>query len=300
MGNAWQKDENIKMKYVIKVKKTILMFLSVVLLALSFSSCSKDENDNNKPAEKRLEKITVKEYEWKFGEKSTYGELYEESIYDENGNLVKFVENHYNSAIHGRLMETTTYTYDSQNRLIQENQNGLSKYVYKYQYNAQDLLIAKQEYNDKGALTEEYKYEYDSQKRKTKEIEILSSMTNFGYVRTYTYSGNKVIEVTKMLSDGSPFGTMEWEYDTHNNMLSETWTNDEKKKTTVQKKYTYIYDDNGRMKQSIYNDYPDYPALATIKVQDFNYDEQGKISLVHVSYQNKNDQSDLEYTYSYR
>lgn len=54
------------------------------------------------------------------------------------------------------------------------------------------------------------------------------------------------------------------------------------------------------MKQSIYNDYPDYPALATIKVQDFNYDEQGKISLIHVSYQNKNDQSDLEYTYSYR
>ena len=52
--------------------------------------------------------------------------------------------------------------------------------------------------------------------------------------------------------------------------------------------------------QIIYNDYPDYPALATIKVQDFNYDEQGKISLIHVSYQNKNDQSDLEYTYSYR
>ena len=283
-----------------KVEKSILMVLSTVLLTLSFTSCSKEENDNNKPSEKRLEKITVKEYEWKFGEKSTYGELYEEFTYDENGNLVKFVENHYNSAVHGRIMETTTYTYDSQNRLIQENQSGLSKYVYKYQYNDQDLLIAKQEYNGKGALTEEYQYDYDSQKRKTKEIEIHPSLTNFGYVRMYSYSGNKVTEVTTMLSDGSPFGTMVWEYDTHNNLLTETWTNDEKKKTTVQKKFNYTYDANGRMKQIIYNDYPDYPALATIKVQDFNYDEQGKISLIHVSYQNKNDQSDLEYTYSYR
>ena len=73
-----------------KVEKSILMVLSTVLLTLSFTSCSKEENDNNKPSEKRLEKITVKEYEWKFGEKSTYGELYEEFTYDENGNLVKF------------------------------------------------------------------------------------------------------------------------------------------------------------------------------------------------------------------
>lgn len=89
-------------------------------------------------------------------------------------------------------------------------------------------------------LTEEYKYEYDSQKRKIKEIEIHSSITNFGYVRTYTYSGNKVTEATKMLSDGSPFGTMEWEYDNHNNMLSETWTNDEKKNNSPQKIHIYL------------------------------------------------------------
>ena len=52
-----------------KVEKSILMVLSTVLLTLSFTSCSKEENDNNKPSEKRLEKINVKAYEGKKGEK---------------------------------------------------------------------------------------------------------------------------------------------------------------------------------------------------------------------------------------
>lgn len=43
-----------------KVEKSILMVLSTVLLTLSFTSCSKEENDNNKPSEKRLEKLLLK------------------------------------------------------------------------------------------------------------------------------------------------------------------------------------------------------------------------------------------------
>lgn len=276
--------------------------MMAVATLFAFPGCSSDDDDNDTVdnSKKYLAEITVKEHQWKFGERSDYGELYERYTYNEKGKLTKFETNYYLSVVKSRISESTVYTYDERDRVIEKNEYELSllQYKYKYQYNDFDSVSVMLKYNKDGKLYTEYTYEYDGSKRLSKltERDALSS-SGYGYVRNYSYSGNTVTEVTTMLKDGSPFGTMVWEYDSHHNLLKETWTNDETGKSTVQKDNSYEYNTKGQLtrwtsKNWIFTDELSY--------RDYYYNEDGTIERIHLSYSFKDDKSDLIYTYTWK
>jgi hypothetical protein len=171
-------------------------------------------------------------------------------------------------------------------------------YKYKYQYNEFDSVSVMLKYNKDGKLYTEYTYEYDGSKRLSKltERDALSS-SGYGYVRNYSYSGNTVTEVTTMLKDGSPFGTMVWEYDSHHNLLKETWTNDETGKSTIQKDNSYEYNTKGQLTRWTSKDWIFTDKLS---YRDYYYNEDGTIERIHLSYSFKDDKSDLIYTYTWK
>lgn len=222
--------------------KKILLFTMGLAMMFDLVSCSSDDDHGSLGGNemKYLAEITVKEHPWKFGERTTYGEDYESYKYDEKGNLTEKETNYYSSVLGERNNYRYVYTYDDKNRLVEMNEYWLYllNYRYKYQYNEFDSVSVMQKYNKDGKLYTEYTYEYDSSKRLSKLTEREAS-GYYGYVKKYSYSGNTVTEVTTMLKDGSPFGTMVWEYDSHHNLLKETWTNDETGKSTVQKDNSY-------------------------------------------------------------
>lgn len=259
-------------------------------------SCSSDDDDNGTGGngKKYLAEIIVKEHPWKFGERSEYGEDYEIYKYDEKGNLIQYDD------FRGLLIYRYTYVYDEKKRIIEKNDLRLYslEYKYKYQYNEFDSVSVMQKYNKDGKLYTEYTYEYDSSKRLSKltERDALSS-TGYGYVRKYSYSGNTVTEVTTMLKDGSPFGTMVWEYDNHHNLLKETWTNDETGKSTVQIDNSYEYNAKGQLTKWTSKGYYFKDELS---YRDYYYNEDGTIERIHLSYSFKDDKSDLIYTYTWK
>lgn len=284
------------------MKKNYLWVMGLVSV-LNLASCSSNDDDNGIPSDngkRYLAEITVKEHPWKFGERTTYGEDYENYKYDAKGNLIEKETNYYNSTVSSRINYKYVYTYDEKNRLIEQNEYRLYSlnYKYKYQYNDFDSVSVMQEYNKEGKLYTEYTYEYDSNKRLSKltERDALSS-SGYGYVRKYSYNGNTVTEVTTMLKDGSPFGTMVWEYDSHHNLLKETWTNDKTGKSTVQKDNSYEYNAKGQLtkwtsRNWIFTDELSY--------RDYYYNEDGRIERIHLSYSFKDDKSDLIYTYTWK
>lgn len=277
------------------MKKSLLLAVGLATM-FNLVSCSSDDDDNGTGGngKKYLAEITVKEHPWKFGECSEYGEDYEIYKYDEKGNLIQYDD------FRGLLIYRYTYVYDEKKRIIEKNDLRLYslEYKYKYQYNEFDSVSVMQKYNKDGKLYTEYTYEYDSSKRLSKltERDALSS-TGYGYARKYSYSGNTVTEVTTMLKDGSPFGTMVWEYDNHHNLLKETWTNDETGKSTVQKDNSYEYNAKGQLTKWTSKGYYFKDELS---YRDYYYNEDGTIERIHLSYSFKDDKSDLIYTYTWK
>lgn len=274
------------------MKKVLLLVMGFAAV-LSLSCCSSDDDDNGNSGDsgkKYLAEVTVKEHPWKFGERTTYGEDYEDYKYDAKGNLIEKETNNYKYV----------YTYDDKNRLVEMNEYWLYSlnYKYKYQYNEFDSVSVMLKYNKDGKLYTEYTYEYDGSKRLSKltERDALSS-SGYGYVRKYSYSGNSVTEVTTMLKDGSPFGTMVWEYDSHHNLLKETWTNDETGKSTIQKDNSYEYNTKGQLTRWTSKDWIFTDKLS---YRDYYYNEDGTIERIHLSYSFKDDKSDLIYTYTWK
>ena len=284
------------------MKKVLLLVMGFAAV-LSLSCCSSDDDDNGNSGDsgkKYLAEVTVKEHSWKFGERTTYGEDYEKYKYDAKGNLIEKETNYYSSLLSGRNNYKYVYTYDDKNRLVEMNEYRFYSlnYKYKYQYNEFDSVSVMLIYNKDGELYTEYTYEYDGSKRLSKltERDALSS-SGYGYVRKYSYSGNSVTEVTTMLKDGSPFGTKVWEYDSHHNLLKETWTNDETGKSTIQKDNSYEYNSKGQLTKRTSKGYYFKDELS---YRDYYYNEDGTIERIHLSYSFKDDKSDLIYTYTWK
>lgn len=167
----------------------------------------------------------------------------------------------------------------------------------KYEYNNLDSVSRMLVYDDDGDLNEEWTYEYDSQKRliKTVEKDILVS-NNFGYISEYRYEGNNVYIEKTMLNDGTLFGNFIFEYDTHGNLLQETYINGDTGRESLEQKYEYQYDSSGRIqrksKKESYSDSWTY--------YDYFYNEDGTINKISVSYSFKNDESELRYNYIWK
>lgn len=276
-------------------------FLFSLLFGLLCVACSSDDDDNGSPdtgGKKYLAEISINEYEWKFGERSSYGPLYELYQYNEKGLLTHSESHHYSSLIGGRFDDSMDYTYDEKGRLIEKNDYdfGLLQYKYKYEYNSFDSVSVMYEYDKKGSLCETHKYEYDNNRRPsvvTRRVNYISN--NYGYVDTYEYNGNTVTITTTRLKDGSLFGKYVNEYDSHNNMVKSSWTDGETGKTSTSE-FKYEYDSKGRISKKT----SPYSSGLYEKYEEYSYNEDGTIHIKHVSYSDNNDQSDLEYTYTYK
>ena len=282
------------------MKKYLFLVMGLAAM-LNLTSCSQDDDDNGNSGDsgkKYLAEIMVKEYPWKYGERTASGEDYESYKYDEKGNLLRKTTNYYYVSARTRILYTYDYTYDDKNRVIVKDERELSTYRYKYQYNSFDSVSVMRQYGKDGKLDTEYTYEYDSNKRLSKLTERdvwLSS--DYGYVKNYSYSGNTVTEVTTMLKDGERFGTTVWEYDSHHNLLKETWINDKTGKSTVEKDNSYEYNAKGQL---IKWTSTDWIFTDRLSYRNYYYNEDGTINRIHLSYSFNEDQSDLIYTYIWK
>lgn len=275
-------------------KSTLWGLLFIAIASLGICSCSSDDDAPEIPGNKSLSKVIVKEHMKKFGEFDSYGELCEEREYDNRGLLSYKMTNYILRSDIGRVQYTYRYKYDEKKRLIEKDENELSHYIYKYTYNDIDSVssMIKYDYKD-GKKREETKYEYGAD-RKLKTMTVVDAW-DYGYIHSYSYSGRIVTDVTTMYKDGSPFGTMVHEYDQHDNLLKETWTNDETGKSTVQKLNSYEYNSQGQLIKStmsgMFRDQKTY--------KQYDYNEDGTIKTVRISYSWQDDESELRYEYIY-
>lgn len=279
--------------------KKIFFYLAAVLAVFTIQGCSSDDGDDagGSEAKKYLAEIVVKEHEWKFGEKSTSGEDYERFIYDTNGRLTRKETNYYN-AIVGRIPHQYTYIYDDKGHLIEKNDYMMSvlQDKYKYTYNSIDSVALMQDYNKDGKLSEEWEYSYDSQSRliQAKETNGISTLR---YVDDYTYSGNNVTVTRHRIDNGKLFGTTLYEYDSHHNLVKKTWTNGDTGKKDIEVLNEYEYNSKGQISKLTKHEYYNKDDLS---YRDYTYNEDGTIKSIHLSYSWKNDQSDLDYTYTWK
>ena len=130
---------------------------------------------------------------------------------------------------------------------------------------------------------------------KTVEKDILVS-NNFGYISEYRYEWNNVYIEKTMLNDFTLLGNFIFEYDTHGNLLQETYINGDTGRESLEQKYEYQYDSSGRIqrksKKESYSDSWTY--------YDYFYNEDGTINKISVSYSFKNDESELRYNYIWK
>lgn len=267
------------------------LFLSFVILGF-LCSCSNDDNNESKSNNKNRV-VTITEYEWKFGEKATYGDLYAKYTYNEKNLLVK-KETHYYNPVVGRIPDYYTYTYDENNHLVESTVSGLSWYKYKYTSNSIDSIASMEEYNKDGKLSEKWVYTYNSN-RKLAQAEQTAGYGIY-YKDDYSYEGNNIKVVRHRTDNGELFGTTHFEYDSHNNLLKKTWINGDTGKKDVETWNEYSYDSNGSILKKTIHGYLDKSEL---KYEDYTYNTDGTIKSIHISYSYKDDQSDLDYTYTF-
>lgn len=228
-----------------------MLFILPILVALFFVGCSSDGDGepggNN--GNKVLSEIVINEHEKKFGEINEYGELYEQYIYNPDGTLQEKTTNYYNALLDGRIDCNYKYEYDDKKRVVEMNEYTFTLFEKKrkYEYNNIDSVSRMLVYDDDGDLNEEWTYEYDSQKRLIKTVE--KDAWDFGYISEYRYEGNNVYIEKTMLDDGSLFGNYVFEYDTHGNLLQETYISGDTGRESIEQKYEYKYDSSGRIQR---------------------------------------------------
>ncbi len=278
--------------------KKVLFFVVGLTTMLNLVSCSSKDDDNGSSGgngKKYLAEITVKEYPWKFGERSSNGEDYEKYEYDEKGNLLEKVTNYYSTSTKTRIMSRYLYTYDDKNRLIEMDVWAGAYGKYKYQYNEFDSLSVAYHYDQDGKVLSEYTYEYDSNKRLARKTEYVPYMgTDYGYVSVYSYDDNIVKEVTTTLK-GLRFSSMVWEYDSHKYLIKETYTDDWTGLVTMDNAYEY-----NAKGQLIRKKSREYSIGDDFSYHDYFYNEDRTIDRIHLSYSFKDDKSDLVYTYTWK
>lgn len=275
------------------MKRILLYVIAFVPLTL-FVACSKDGEQSDK-SKTEYNLIRIMEYQWKFGEVSSSGDLYEQYTYDNNRNLVKSETNHYINTIVGRLSQYSFFQYDERNHLIERNDYTLSvlEYKYKYTFNNIDSIATMNKYMANGALSESWEYAYDSQNRLIQAKETYDLFDP--YVDDYTYNGNDMTVVRHRVDTGELFGTTQYEYDKYHNLLKETWTNGETGEKDLEIYNDYSYNSDGKISKITCHRYYNKNDLT---YKEYTYNLDGTIHRIHVSYSFKMDQSNLDYTYS--
>ena len=270
------------------MKKNIALLLGLVL-GLGFVSCSSDDDDDesiNGEGKYLAEKLITR-YDWKDGKRSDEGKLYDRYEYNEKGLLVSrdFPSGY-----------KLTYTHNADGEVIESRlyKNDDLVELFKHEYGNSSLVTYG--YNSKNKLVTTVKNEYSQDGKIIKHTEIVDSISkDYGFVSTYSYSGNTETIVFTNLKDGSLNQKHEYEYDSHGNKVKEIYFN-----YSLQKGYTYEntyeYDAQGRLVSKVCD--RDYELVHV----NYTYNDDGTIRNEH--YINKGEklfeEYDLEYTYKYK
>lgn len=84
-------------------------------------------------------------------------------------------------------------------------------------------------------------------------------------------------------------------YDEHKNLTKEIWINGDTGKEDLSTFNEYTYNAQGKVQRKTIHQYL-FPENVTYN--DYTYNSDGSIKSVHVSYSWKDDQSDLDYSYT--
>ena len=279
------------------MKKNIALLFGLVL-SFGFVSCSSDDDENG---EKYLAERVVTIYEWDGNQRPSEGKPYKVTRYNKDGQVVSIEDFYYGTR------EDYTYFENGDIKEKRECYKDGSVHTYKYEYSDGGASEVRYCYNWKDQLVSTLKLEYDNEKRPIKSLNIIDSIgNNYGYVTTYTYSGNeRTIEIT-YLKDGSLFKKLTEEMDSHGYAIKAAYTTSPG--TTYLYDFENEYDSEGKIlaitqyKDSdrtnyIYTGYT-YNDDGTVKnIQEINT-WTTKVSDRIIDY--KRQICDYEYTYTYK
>ncbi|AHW62346.1 hypothetical protein FH5T_19945 [Draconibacterium orientale] len=156
-------------------------------------------------------------------------------------------------------------------------------------------------FNENG-LVEKYEYKYQNGDKKPKQM--LSWWMFFDHdptTHTYTYDNNGNMTEDSIDYSTIPYGILMWKYDSHNNMIEESYYSADDDKTTIQDIRSYNYDSNGKIQEYIFS------SWYTLYFQKYIYQylDDGKISEINV-YESTNGQDGIfeqkgiiKYEYNY-
>ena len=249
---------------------------------------------------------------------SNGSEMYEESYYDDNGNMIRFRR----SSTYSDEIRTMEYEYDARGRLLKEtetveNKGEVTLVQVDENFYENDLLVKTEQTSTKFPSLEPYDemcrviyYDYDDKGQLIKQDTYYKSGELFNS-RVYTYddNGNLLTEVDTD-ADGNIVGSTEYEYDSKGNVTKMTWLAFD----SVSFNYVnYEYNSNGdKIKESgnLYtyeNEYFDGQIIRSkhydadgnySSTTEYGYDEYGRVIIVETD-SATNDAADLQITYEY-
>lgn len=162
----------------------------------------------------------------------------------------------------------------------------------EYKYDAAGNCVEIRVYNDDGKLIKVTMWEYDSVgniSKETQEMPLHDSEDT--YVYTYDDSGNVTLKLwyQNLTGTGDVYSKHSYEYDEHNQLISETtWYEWDIERTIV---YENEYDSNGQLvKQSSLSLVNKYSETT-----EYEYDNNGNM----IAQRATNDYGSWEYTYAY-
>lgn len=282
--------------------KKILLFQ--VLFTFIFFSCSKDDFEEPNMTDRKLESFTAYMVPFKYGQPSEINKfIWSEEKYYEDGMLKKksyransnFDESNntlwaeYYKYENGFLKEMNSKKYD----ILQDK-----RHVYKYD---NEKHIGTDVYGENG-LVEKYEFKYQNNEKQPKQ------MLYWWYyfdstptTHTYTYDNNGNMIKDSINYSNVPYGILFWKYDSHNNMIEESYYSSETKKTVVQAIRNYKYDSTGKIQEYVFS------SWYTIYFQKYmyQYSDNGTVSQID-AYESTNGQDGIfeqkgviKYEYNY-
>lgn len=230
------------------MKKQLLTLISFSTLIIAYS-CSKSNSNDDKPDnEKKLIKIEAVMTPFKFGQPSAKDKFrWARNEFDENGNIILITKRVGTNDLDGSKSyeDITTFKYES--KKIVEKKDDTYRYQIKYSGSDTTEVL---KYSSSG-LVETKKYEYLN--GKVSSVKIYWNSPELSSIENFSYTGNNLTAKTVLYKPFTTGNRLEYTYDSHGNMLTETYINVEKNTSNIQAIRAFKYDTNGNITEFIKN-----------------------------------------------
>ena len=224
-------------------------YLFVALLAAGiFSGCSKSESPDETPNNQGL--LIKKTYQpYKYGELDPSSKDWESLKYNYNNQLIEEnIRFNYDYDQQINYLYTNKYSYNDDGSLKEKAESGkTTNYVYRYFYENKKLI--RYETWKSTGLVDKSTYSYKNNRIDTETNYSTFTEPFYEYKYEYNDKGLLVKKSSRSLKETSPNRYDFYEYDSHGNITLESYQNlKTMDKPSVINKYSYIYDNNGRIK----------------------------------------------------